>query len=213
MSLPPHLPESRLTEELAARLPDATPAPPWSCRVRAVLWVQRAPSPLPSSSPFAGRVRGLAVGGLIDYLDSPVGPYREVLVGQLLRGSLLPVVHVPFIAVDSLASVHGGRTHWQLPKTVADFDGDTATGDGWTVRATARAYGLRFGVGGPIGNDQGSGRATTRLRGTARLARVDVTATGLTLTPWLGTGTRHGLVVEGRVTVGAPAPTRAPGVR
>ena len=206
MPLPPHLPESVLADALAAQLPASTPAAPWSCRVRAVLWVQHAPSPLPSSSPFAGQVRSLALGGFVHYLDSPVGPYREVLVGQLLRGSLLPVVHVPFIAVDSLPSVHGGRTHWQLPKAFADFEGDTATGDGWTVRATARTYGLRFPVVGPLGNDQGAGRATTQLRGTARLARVDVAATGLTLTPWLGTGTRHGLVAEGRMTVGAPTP-------
>ena len=204
MPVPPHLPESRLPEGLV--LPSGTPPPPWSCRVRAVLWVQRAPSPLPSSSPFAGRVRALAVGALVDYLDSPVGPYREVLVGQQLRAALLPVVHVPFIAVDVLASVAGGREHWLLPKAVAVFDGDTATGDGWSVRATPRAYGPGFPVRGPLGLDQGAGRSTSRLRGTARLARVDVEVAGLTLRPWLGSGVRNGLVVTGEMVVGAPAP-------
>ena len=34
---------------LLARLPDATPAPPWDCRVRAVVWLQRATAPLPAS--------------------------------------------------------------------------------------------------------------------------------------------------------------------
>lgn len=205
MPLPPHLPESRLPDELAARLPPSTPPAPWSCRVRAVLWVQRAPSPLPSSSPFAGRVRGVALGGLVDYLESPVGPYREVLVGQLLRGTALPVVHVPFIAVDSLPSVHGGREHWQLPKALAAFDGTRAEGDGWALTATPRAYGLRFPVRGPLGNDQGAGRATIQLRGTARLARVEVSASGPAIGPWLGTGTHLGLVAEGRMVVGAPA--------
>lgn len=209
-TVPPHLPESRLTAEQSAQLPASTPPAPWACRVRAVLWVQRAPSPLPSSSPFAGRVRGAALGGFVDYLESPVGPYREVLVGQLLRGTALPVVHVPFIAVDSLPSVHGGRAHWGLPKAVATFTGDVhdavaATGDGWSVRAQPRAYGLRFPVVGPLGNDQGGGRATSSLRGTARLARIDVQAEGLTIGPWLGSGTRLGLVAEGRMVVGAPA--------
>lgn len=204
MPLPPHLPESRLPAELAAQLPASTPSAPWSCRVRAVIWVQRAPSPLPSSSPFAGRTRGVAVGMLVDYLASPVGPYREVLVGQLLRGSLLPVVHIPFIAVDSLPSVHGGREHWQLPKAYADFDGPTATGDGWSVTAEPRAYGLRLPVRGPFGNDQGAGRATIRLRGTGRLARVAVRTSGLTIGPWLGDGTRWGLVAEGEMVVGPP---------
>ena len=53
----PCVPESRLPAELAAQLPDATPPAPWPCRVRAVLWVQRAESPLPAASPFSGRTR------------------------------------------------------------------------------------------------------------------------------------------------------------
>src|SRR5262249_8531155 len=34
--------------------------------------------------------------------------------------------HVPFIAVDSLASIHGGRANWALPKTFAAFDWSVA---------------------------------------------------------------------------------------
>lgn len=207
----PCLPESRLPPELAAQLPPSTPAAPWSCRVRAVLWLQRASSPLPPSSPLAGRTRGLALGGFVDYLESPVGPYREVLVGQLLTGSALPVVHIPFIAVDSLPSVHGGRAHWRLPKAFAAFRGDIGTGaaradgDGWSVSVRAAPGGLRFPVVGPLRNDQGAGVATSSLRGTARLARVQVDASGPTLGSWLATGRHLGLVAEGRMVVGAPA--------
>jgi len=206
VNLPPHLPESQLPAGLADPLP-ATPPAPWTCRVRAVLWIQRAPSPLPSNSPLAGRVRPWAAGAFVDYLDSPVGPYREVLVGQLVRGSALPVLHVPFIAVDSLTSVAGGREHWLLPKTLARFTGagTSATGDGWHVGAEPRAYGPRFPLRGPLRTDQGSGRFTTLLRGSGRLARVDVTTAGLTLGPWLGSGVRYGLIAEGTMTVGAPA--------
>lgn len=210
----PSLPESRLPEALLAQLPASTPAPPWDCRVRAVVWVQRAPSPLPSSSRYAGRVRGAAVGAVVDYLESPVGPYREVLVGQLLRGTVLPVLHVPFIAVDSLPSVHGGRAHWSLPKAVAEFAGDvgagaaTATGDGWTVDVRATPRGPRLPVGGPLTTEQDGRRALASLRGRGRLATVEVAATGLVLGPWLTSAgpTRHpGVVAEGRMTVHPPA--------
>lgn len=202
----PGLPESRLPAALAAQLPATTPGPPWPCRVRAVLWLQRAPSPLPSSSLHAGRVRALTLGAVVDYLESPVGPYREVFAGPLLRGTLLPVVHVPFIAVDSLASVHGGRAHWALPKAVAQFsdDGRTATGDGWSVAVTAREVGPRLPLRFPLVDDQDGRRAVVSLRGRGRPARVHVAAEGLTLRGWLGTGTHPGLVAEGQLLVQAP---------
>lgn len=202
----PCLPESRLPDALAAQLPTSTPAPPWPCRVRAVVWVQRAPSPLPSSSRWAGRVRAVALGAVVDYLESPVGPYREVFAGQLLRGTVLPVVHVPFIAVDSLASVHGGRVHWQLPKTTASFsdDGRTATGDGWSVAVRAVERGPRLPLRGPLVSQQGDGRAVVRLRGRGRPAQVHVEAHGLTLGGWLGTGTHPGVVAEGTMLVAPP---------
>lgn len=204
----PCLPESRLPADLAASLPAATPGPPWDCRVRAVVWVQKAPSPLPSSFRYAGRVRALTIGAVVDYLESPVGPYREVFAGPLLRGTVRPVVHVPFIAVDSLPSVHGGRAHWALPKTVASFTGHvdgriTATADDWSVAVQARPRGPRLPIRGPLVNAQTEQRAVISLRGRARAARVHVAATGLTLSGWLGTGTHVGVVAEGRMLVQA----------
>jgi hypothetical protein len=200
------LPESRLPAALAAQLPASTPGPPWDCRVRAVVWVQKAPSPLPSSFRYAGRIRAVTVGAVVDYLESPVGPYREVFAGPLLRGTVLPVVHVPFIAVDSLPSVHGGRAHWSLPKAIATFsdDGRTATGDGWSVAVTATERGPRLPLRGPLVNAQKEQRAVISLRGRGRLARVRVEATGLVLGGWLGSGTHHGVVAEGRMLVQAP---------
>jgi hypothetical protein len=206
----PCLPESRLPAGLLSQLPASTPGPPWDCRVRAVVWVQRAPSPLPSSSLYAGRVRALTLGAVVDYLESPVGPYREVFAGPLLRGTVLPVVHVPFIAVDSLPSVHGGRAHWALPKTTASFsaDGRSATGDGWSVAVDARERGPMLPLRGPLVNAQTEQRALISLRGRGRLARVHVAADGLVLRGWLGTGTHPGVVAEGRMVVHAPAPSR-----
>lgn len=214
------LPESRLPDELLAQLPTSTPAPPWNCRVRATVWWQRAPSPLPSSSPYAGRVRPLAAGAMVDYLESPVGPYREVFVGQLLRGTMLPVLHVPFIAVDSLASVHGGRAHWALPKALASFEGDPGSGQvtargaetagstPWSVQVHAEPRGPRLPLVGPLWTAQApTTRAKASLRGTGRLALVTVSATGLTLPGWLtsASGPRHlGVVAEGRMQVHPP---------
>ena len=207
----PCLPESRLPAAVAAQLPGTTPGAPWPCRVRAVVWVQRAVSPVPPPGhPFAGRLRDVALGAMVEYLDSPVGAYREVFAGPLLRGSVLPVVHVPFIAVDSMPSVHGGRAHWALPKTVAAFAGEiragraTATGDGWSVAVDAAARGPRLPVAGPLVSSQDGRRAVVALRGRGRPARVHVTAHGPTLTGWLGTGTHPGVVAEGRMVVHPP---------
>ena len=67
------------------------------------------------------------MAGFVEYLDTPVGPYHEVLAGNLLWTGRLSVSQVPFIAVDSLASVAGGRANWALPKTMADFEVDLAS--------------------------------------------------------------------------------------
>lgn len=201
----PSVVESRLPQALLARLPDSTPPPPWDCRVRAVVWVQQATAP----SPAGHRAWPVTVGAVVDYLDSPVGSYREVFAGPLLRGQLRPTVHIPFIAVDSLPSVHGGRAHWGLPKSLASFDGDvgagqvTATGDGWSLSVQASS-GPRMPMRATFASLGPHGRATIAVRGRAHAARVHVRAAGPTLTGWLGAGTHVGIVGDGRLFVRAP---------
>ena len=203
----PGVPESALPPDLLAQLPESTSPAPWHCRVRAVVWVQKATAPLPSGSPYAGQVLPLTFGAVVDYLETPVGPYREVFAGPLLRRAGRPLAHIPFIAVDSLASVHGGRAHWQLPKAMASFSGDigaghaAVTGDGWTVLVGSTSYGPRLPVVSPFGSAQGGRTTPVDLRGRGRLARVEVTATGPTLTGWLGSGRHPGMVAEGRMVV------------
>jgi hypothetical protein len=206
----PCLPESVLPEVLLARLPATTPPPPWDCRVRAVVWLQRAPAPLPASSPWAGQATGLTMGAVVEYLDSPVGRYHEVFAGPLLRRRGRPTLHLPFIAVDSLPSVHGGRAHWGLPKSLAHFEGDvgagrvTATGDGWSVEVRAQGPGLAVPMLARFGNDQAGGRADVSVRGWGGAGRVRVTASGPTLSGWLGEGTHVGVVGTGRLVVHPP---------
>lgn len=205
----PSVVESTLPAALLDRLPATTPAPPWHCRVRSVVWLQRSRVPLPTGSPFAGRALPLVMGAFVQYLESPVGPYTEVFAGPLLRRRGRPTVHVPFIAVDSLPSVHGGRAHWSLPKSLADFTGDvgtgrvTADGEGWSVSAEATG-GVPMPLVGTFAGDQGTGPARVVLRGRGRLARVRVTASGPSLSGWLGTGTHAGVLGEGRMVVHAP---------
>jgi hypothetical protein len=120
------------------------PPAPWDLVAAAIVWTGP-----PRGRPLAG-VQGRVVasaGAMVSYRDTPVGPYHEVM-GQLalLRGARL-LGHVPFIAVDSPDSVEGGNANWFLPKTLAAFTGDAASGamqaegDGWRVEVRARALG------------------------------------------------------------------------
>jgi len=73
-------------------------------------------------------VRGKALGGLgalmlVDYHESDVGPYQELLLCpgrfRIGRDSAASVTH---IWVSTQASVVNGRRHWGLPKEQAVFE-------------------------------------------------------------------------------------------
>ncbi|QCQ90244.1 hypothetical protein [Rhodococcus sp. SGAir0479] len=199
----------RESEDARADWP-VSPPPPWPADVRATLWWHRT---APDAAAFGpgGRVLPVTLAMMVDYLDSPVGPYREVLASPVLRMpskrvGLLPAMAVPFIAVDSASSVHGGREHWNLPKVLATFSGDVigasaAYGDDWRVEATARPVGLRLPIAGVLGfaqplPDGGLATARARLRGRFRIARVAVESAGPTLGRWLRPGVHPGIVIE-----------------
>jgi hypothetical protein len=88
---------------------------------------------------------------LIRYLDSPVGPYAEMVLAPAFVRRPFPQAHVAFIAVDSGASMVGGRANWALAKVLARFEGtigpqgDAAVvGPDWTVRVGTRPRPLRL---------------------------------------------------------------------
>ena len=179
----PGLPESALDERARAGLPADAPPAPWTCRCDALVWWA---TPRRSGGLPAG-----VCGALLSYAASPVGPYSEVL--GLLAGlhGFRPSGRVPFIAVDSPASLVGGRRNWALPKTLAEFTGDpaagtmTATGNGWTISATARPLGpvLPIRLAGWLEQPWPDGRRrTARLTGRASgrpaLVRVAVRSEG-----------------------------------
>jgi hypothetical protein len=219
------VPESALADEDAARLPGASAPAPWATVLDAVVWFHRAAPGAGERLPRALRGRPtvpVAVGALIRYRETPVGPYREVLASPaLLRGPRGPEACVPFIAVDSLASVHGGRENWALPKTLARFDWPEAPrggfeldaeGRGWSVHATVRPRPRRLPFAATSRNRQVTpeGREiifVSRWRGRARLASVELETRGPTLPGWLRSGRHPALVLDGaRVDVLAARP-------
>jgi len=69
--------------------------------------------------------RGWTPGGYVcvDYHNSPVGPYREIIfVPALVRHGWQWGFHVSHIYVDNTESVAGGRGNWWLPKELLAFD-------------------------------------------------------------------------------------------
>lgn len=176
----------------------------------AVVWWHRA-LPAARSALRPGLRPGLpvTVGALLRYLDSPVGPYAELLAAPvLLRGGGLVRATVPFIAVDSVPSIAGGRTHWSLPKEPATFAADgaatTVTGQGWRAEVAVRPWGPALPVAARFGTTQdGLRTARSTVRGTGRLARVEVDGDGLPT--WVRAGRHPGLVLSGaRLVVGPP---------
>jgi hypothetical protein len=205
----PGLPESRLSDADLARLPAETAPAPWRTRARALVWYQRAKHP---DFGWGAPTLPIAVVAFVDYEDTPVGPYQEVVTAAAVRRGRRVLGQVPFIAVNSLPSVHGGRAHWALPKTTATFRGGvvdgavSARGDGWSVTAHAARSGPRIPIRGSAWQTGPLGDYHVRLRGTGRPVVVDASAVGATLTPWLGAGRHVGIAMVGEMTVGPPQP-------
>jgi hypothetical protein len=189
------------------------PPPPWTLRVGGLVWLHRA-RPGAEHAHQAGlrfdRSVPLTVAGLVGYAASPVGPYAEVWGAPTLvvRGRAVALA-IPFMAVDSAASMAGGRANWALPKTLASFADGVATGDGWSVRARVVSAGIRlpFAVAGRLlqVSDEGAElRTTATARGIGRWARVQVDTAG-DVAGWLGGGRHLGLLIErGTLTVRRP---------
>ena len=198
--------------------PGAAPPAPWDCRLEAVVWWHRARPGAAAAMPAGVRVP-VTVGAFVRYLDTPVGTYHE-LAGcpALLLDGVVPAGHVAFIAVDSAASLRGGRENWALPKIPAAFawadHGAIAARDpagAWALEARVRARGLRFALAlaarcVQMAEDGQRVAFPVRGRGLAAPARVRVAATGAERPGWLAAGVHAGVVVRAaRLRVGRPA--------
>jgi hypothetical protein len=127
------LPECALPAELAARLPASVAPAPWDVAGSVVSWTQEVDESACALYPDAIRPDrvALAAWALVRYDDSPVGPYDEIAL--TLIGDDGGRGHIPFIAVDSLTSIVGGRANWLLPKVLGAFEW-APDGSGVTVR-------------------------------------------------------------------------------
>lgn len=189
-------------------VPACAPPAPWVCRCEAVFWVaatNRAAARVPE--PAVARLgRPIAVfGGFVRYHETPVGPYDEVLGAVAFATRRGVRANVPFMAVDSPASVAGGRLNWSLPKTLAEFSGAPsagarAAGAGWAVRAATRTTrrGLPVSTGGQLAQYWPDGLvrySRLRVRGNASpaLVRVHADSAG-SLPEWLRPGRHLGVV-------------------
>lgn len=201
---------TELTSAIVERLPPNAPAAPWQLSAGGLVWI--APAPRAAGGALQRGITGrpLAVGGMfVSYEQTPVGAYDEIIGFVALRRGWAAVAHIPFIAVDSAASVVGGRANWALPKTLAAFSGHPvreqvmgARHDEWEVTAQARAVRpavasrSRFTVV-QAGADAREARFRGRARVRARPALVRVRTRGMPeLTGWLRSGHYPGILIE-----------------
>jgi len=215
--------ECTLDDATVAALPSEVAPAPWTVTCSAITWYGRGgrAAGAAAGSVIAPSGRALVtIGGIVSYDETPVGPYHEafgvvaVRRGRGVRGS------IPFMAVDSLSSLVGGRANWSLPKTIAQFAGEpsahgstmTADGDGWRLVATARAFGPRYRVPmrGRLVQPWPDGvvrEAVLSGSGHARSAivTIDVSSTRGDLAGWLRPGRHLGSVLlDTTFTLSAP---------
>jgi hypothetical protein len=104
-----------------------TPAP-WGLKGRGFILMYRFPEEFVRESCFLPeewkilKWSGHGLVMLVDYQDSPVGPYHELLIipGKANIGGKR-VHSISKIYVDSFDSMYDGRSNWGIPKELADF--------------------------------------------------------------------------------------------
>jgi hypothetical protein len=116
------LPETQLSDALLQRLPGTAAPAPWEARCQVVSWLHAVDEAALQAFPAAIRPRTVSfiAWALVQYSATPVGPYNEI-AATLLSDEPDGYGHIPFIVVDSLTSIVGGRGNWLLPKSLARF--------------------------------------------------------------------------------------------
>ncbi|HEX3823614.1 MAG TPA: acetoacetate decarboxylase family protein [Mycobacteriales bacterium] len=133
------MPETELPDSLLEQLPATVAPAPWNTHCDVVSWLHPVGPEAVVAFPAVIRPAAVALAAwaLVRYRETPVGPYQEIAVTLFPDGGD-GYGHIPFIAVDSLASIVGGRTNWLLPKALASFDW-SEDGRAVTIRGSAPA--------------------------------------------------------------------------
>ena len=140
---------TRQPRRLAAQLDDnAFPPAPWSFSNARVMYqptlvrISAARAVTPRDGLTLLSFFGYTLGGVfvVDWTDSPVGPYREVAVlsGLVARGLSIGA-WASHIVVTTPASVGGGRAVFGLPTVLGSVDfkaGEESDGDAWRRELT-----------------------------------------------------------------------------
>lgn len=147
------LAETWLPDRLLARLPESVAAAPWQTRCEVVAWMHEVSADALEAFPSAIRPAsiGVVAWALVRYEETPVGPYSEIAATLIPSGGD-GYGHIPFIVVDSLPSIVGGRANWLLPKALARFDwaedGQSVTVTSQEPAAPAWSISVRYESGG-----------------------------------------------------------------
>jgi hypothetical protein len=134
-------PHDALPEVARAPAPWTLQGDGWIMLLRLPESARRDPRHLPPEL-RAWPVTGPSIVMFVDYAQSPVGPYRELLYipGRFDLGTGRPAWSVTRIYVSTWESVVNGRLNWGIPKDRADFRRERAgRGEVIQVEVDARA--------------------------------------------------------------------------
>ncbi|MFD5827225.1 acetoacetate decarboxylase family protein [Lentzea sp. NPDC060358] len=108
-------------------MPADFPPPPWHLCGRGWLTVATAPRPaisrlVPGVVPLVLFGRVLVVSAFVDYDETGVLAYRELMVGVVVRKGFRLGLSITDIWVDDETSRRGARAMWGIPKEMAEFE-------------------------------------------------------------------------------------------
>ena len=208
--------KTRQQRRLAARIDDdAYPPAPWSFSNARVMYqptlvrTSAARAVTPRDGLMLLSVLGWTLGGVfvVDWTDSPVGPYREVAVlsGLVARGLSIGA-WASHIVVTTPASVGGGRAVFGLPTVLGSIDfkaGEESDGDAWRRELTGArdllediAVAFKVGIGAAQpGIAEPAERLRRRVERAPTTRGFDFESNAVTITGW--DGWRGGSPAEG----------------
>ncbi|MCS6795047.1 MAG: acetoacetate decarboxylase family protein, partial [Raineya sp.] len=115
------------------KMPSIVAPPPWTLHGKGIILLYRFEKSFVENNGFLSenlkkRYKGI-LGSvmLVDYEDSPVGVYRELLfIPGMFQFDSRKVFHISKIYVSTYESVWNGIENWGIPKEMADFTWEDA---------------------------------------------------------------------------------------